>query len=82
MNNNCDHTGADELQHRHLRGRVLHGDSIRSQTEIASATNDLLLVGIIEMRIEDLLGQSQRPIQPKRISQFTFYGHILNSIDR
>lgn len=42
-----DFTGADELQHRHLCGCVLHCDSVRTQSQIASPTHDILLIGII-----------------------------------
>lgn len=62
VSENDDSTGADELQHRHLRGCILHGDSVRSQSEVTGTTNNVLIFGVIEMRIENLLRQSQRSV--------------------
>ena len=54
---------ADELQHGHLGGGVLHGHAVRSEAEVAGASLYVLPGGVIEVGVEDLLGQGQGPPQ-------------------
>lgn len=46
---------ADELEHRHLRRSVLHGHAVRMQTQVSSAAVDILIVGVCQVTIHDLL---------------------------
>lgn len=45
---------ADELQHGHLGGGVLHGDSVWPQTQVCAAPVDLLPMGVIQMTVHNL----------------------------
>ena len=79
MNTGRDRSGwqvaSHELQQCHLRGRILHGHSIRLELESRIAPDVLSIVGIrkegllwvVEMGVEDLLGQGQS----SRITQHT-----------
>lgn len=58
-------TGANELQHSHLRGGILHSDAIGSQSQITRSAFDILSLWFVEMRVEHLLGQRQRSIKSK-----------------
>ena len=53
-------SGLHELQHRHLRRRVLHGDAVGAQGQHGLAPFPDLRVEIIGMRDQDLLAQRQR----------------------
>ncbi len=46
---------ADELEHRHLGCSVLHGHAVGMQTEVSAAAVDLLVVGVFEVAVHDLL---------------------------
>lgn len=46
---------ADELKHSHLSSSVLHGHTVRTQTQVGPTTVDLLIVGVIEMSVYNLL---------------------------
>ena len=75
MNTGRDRSGwqvaSHELQQCHLRGRVLHGHSIRLELESRIAPDVLSIVGIreegflwvVEMGVEDLLGVHERAIE-------------------
>ncbi len=52
-----------ELQQRHLRGGVLHGDSIRTEVGVGVSALDLLVLRITEMVDEDLLRESEWPAE-------------------
>ncbi len=57
-------TSLHELQQGHLRRRILHGNAIRAQLQIARATLILLPLNVVKMRPQDFLGQRDRPFQP------------------
>lgn len=46
---------ADELEHRHLGRSILHGHAVRMQSQVSSATVDILIVGVSQVAIHDLL---------------------------
>lgn len=46
---------ADELEHCHLGRSVLHGHAVRMQAQVSSATVDILIVGVSQVSIHDLL---------------------------
>ena len=48
-------TTADELQHGHLRGGVLHGHSVGPQAEVAVPAVNVLAGGVVKVRVQDLL---------------------------
>lgn len=46
---------ADELEHRHLSSSILHGHAVRTQAQVGAAAIDLLVVGVIEVTVHNLL---------------------------
>jgi hypothetical protein len=52
-----------ELQERHLRRRVLHGDPVRMQAHVAATGLELLVLRVHEMTEEDLLRVGQGTIE-------------------
>ncbi len=52
-----------ELENGHLRGGVLHGHAIRAQQDERLAALQRLLIGIVQMRPENLFCQRQRMAQ-------------------
>ena len=57
-------TGGHELQERHLRGGVLHGDAVGAEVGVGLASLELLVLGIVEVVDEDLLGQREAATEP------------------
>lgn len=55
---------ADELQHCHLSSGILHGHAIRPQAQVGLASLDLLLRGVIQVAIYNLLGQGEGTVKP------------------
>ena len=53
--NHLGETTADELQHGHLRGGVLHGHSVGPQAEVAVPAVNVLAGGVVKVRVQDLL---------------------------
>ena len=53
-----------ELKERHLRCGVLHRHPVRAQLDVALAALDLGVGRGIEVAVEDLLGEGQRPAEP------------------
>ena len=56
-------TGRHELEDGHLGGGVLASYTVGTELEIAGATLNLLAVGVVQMRVENLLGKGERPVQ-------------------
>src|SRR5947209_8328490 len=56
--------GGHELEERHLRGGVLHGDTIRIEIGVAAAAFELLAVRVAEVVDEHLLGKGQGATEP------------------
>ena len=50
--------GGHELQQRHLRGGVLHGDAVGVEVVVAAAALDRLAGGVDEVVDQDLLGRA------------------------
>ena len=57
------HAGRHELEDSHLCGGILAGNTVGSQLEIGNATLDLLAVGVIQVRVENLLGVGERAVE-------------------
>ena len=51
---------AHELEERHLRRRVLHGDAVRPQQEVRLASRELLRSGLVEVAEDDLFRERER----------------------
>ena len=56
--------GGDELEHGHLRGGVLHGDAVGPEAEVALAPHDVLVGGVVQVGVEDLLGEGEGAVEP------------------
>ena len=56
--------GLHELQQRHLRGRVLHRDTIGRELDVALPALELGGGGIVEVAVDDLLGERERTAEP------------------
>lgn len=46
---------ADELQHGHLSRGVLHSYTVGTQTQVSATAVDVLVVGVIEVAVHNLL---------------------------
>jgi len=57
------HAGRHKLQDSHLSSSILASDAIRAKLKVARAALDVLAMGVVEMRVEDLLGESERAIE-------------------
>jgi hypothetical protein len=55
--------GEHELEHRHLRGRVLHGDPVGLKLDVGGAARELLALGVGEVAEDHLLSERQRPAE-------------------
>ena len=55
--------GGHELQQRHLRGGVLHGDAVGPQIGVGATPLDLLVLGVVEVVDQDLFGERERTPQ-------------------
>lgn len=54
-------TTADELKHCHLSGSILHRHTVWTQAQIGAAAANLLPCWVIQVTIDNLLRQSERP---------------------
>lgn len=48
----------------YLGGGILAGNAIRTELEVRLSTLNVLVVSIIQMTVDDLLGEGQRMVQP------------------
>eukprot|EP00053_Salpingoeca_punica_P020385 m.211399 g.211399 ORF g.211399 m.211399 type:complete len:843 (+) comp18318_c0_seq1:197-2725(+) len=60
---NARQARGDELQHSHLRGGVLHGHAVRAEAQVALAADNLLLGGLVDVAIENLLREGERAVE-------------------
>lgn len=56
-------SGRDELEDSHLGSGILHGNTIRTKTEIADTTLDFLAFRVVEMSVDDLFREGQRTVE-------------------
>ena len=56
--------GSHELQQRHLRGGVLHGDTVGAEFGVRDTAGEVLVLRVGEVVDEDLLGQRQGAPEP------------------
>lgn len=52
-----------ELEDSHLRGRILASYTVGAELEVAGATLNLLTVGVVQMRVQNLFGEGERAVQ-------------------
>ncbi len=57
-------SGLHELKERHLRGGVLHGNTVGTQAHIALAALELGRFRVVEVTEDYLVGKRERPAQP------------------
>lgn len=55
----CGH----ELENGHLSGGILASYTVGTELEVAGAALNLLTVGVVQMGVEDLLGEGERAVQ-------------------
>ena len=53
------HAGGHELEDGHLSGGILASDTIRAQLQVGLSTLNLLTMRVIQVRIDDLLGEGK-----------------------
>jgi hypothetical protein len=70
------HAGRHELEDGHLGGGILAGNAIRAQPEVRDTALDLLAMGVVEMRVEDLLGICEGPVEAAAHNRKVL-GHLL-----
>lgn len=73
---NRGHARGHELEDGHLSSGILARNTIRAQSQVRGATLNLLSVRIIQMRVEDLLGVGERPVQAST-DNGQVLGHLL-----
>lgn len=57
------HASRHELQDGHLSGGILAGYAVGAELEVAAAALDFLVVGVVQVGVENLLGEGQRTIE-------------------
>lgn len=73
---NRGHARGHELEDGHLSSGILASNTIRAQPQVRGTTLDFLSVRIIQMRVQDLLGVSERPVQASS-DNGQVLGHLL-----
>jgi hypothetical protein len=58
-------SGAHELEDGHLGGGILASDTVRSQLQVGNSTLDVLSVGVVQVRVQNLLSVRQRPVKTR-----------------
>ena len=56
---NLGHTSRHELENSHLSGSILASNTVRSELKVRNTTLNVLLMGLVEMSVKDLLGVGQ-----------------------
>lgn len=56
-------SGGDKLKQSHLCSGILHSHTIGAKTQVRSTAHDVLVCGIVQMRVQHLLGESQWAVQ-------------------
>lgn len=71
------HAGAHELEDGHLGGGILASNSVGAELEVAGATLDLLTVGVVQVRVENLLSEGERPVVQPLPDNAQVLAHLL-----
>lgn len=70
------HASGHELEDSHLGGGILAGHAVGSQLQVRFSTLDLLAMGIVKMRVENLLGVRERSVEASA-DDGQVLGHLL-----
>jgi hypothetical protein len=70
------HASGHELKDGHLGGGILASNTVRSELEVRAATLDLLAMGIIQVRVQNLLGVGQGSVKAGA-DDVEVLGHLL-----
>jgi hypothetical protein len=65
------------LEESHLSGGILASDSVGSELEVAGATLDLLTVRVVQVRVQNLLGEGERPVVQSGPDNAQVLAHLL-----
>jgi hypothetical protein len=57
------HAGGHELEDGHLGGGILASNTVGAQLEVAGAALNVLLVRVVQVGVEDLLGEGKRAVE-------------------
>ena len=57
------HAGGHELEDGHLSGGILASNTVGAKLQIAGAALNVLVVGVIQVGVENLLGESKRAVE-------------------
>lgn len=57
------HAGRHELEDGHLRGGILASYTVGAELEVALAALNLLTMGIVQVGVENLLGEGERSVE-------------------
>lgn len=60
---NGGHASRHELEDGHLGGGILAGNTIGAETEVGDTALDVLLVGVVQVRVEDLLSVGEGAVE-------------------
>jgi hypothetical protein len=70
------HASGHELEDSHLGSGVLASNAVRAELEVGGTTLDVLSMRIVKVRVEDLLGVSERALKT-RTDNVEVLGHLL-----
>lgn len=70
------HASGHELEDSHLGGGILASNTVRSELEVRAATLNLLAMGIIQVRVQNLLGVGQGSVKAGA-DDVEVLGHLL-----
>jgi len=59
------HAGRHELQNSHLGGGVLASNTVGTELEVRGTTLDVLAMGVVQVRVQNLLGVGERALQTR-----------------
>lgn len=57
------HASRHELEDGHLGGGILASNTVGAELQVAGTTLDVLVVGVVQVRVEDLLGKGERTVE-------------------
>jgi hypothetical protein len=60
---NGGHASRHELEDSHLGGGILASYTVGAELEVALSARNLLVVGVVQMGVQDLLGEGERAVQ-------------------
>jgi hypothetical protein len=70
------HASGHELQNSHLGSGVLASNTVGTELEVGGTTLDVLAMGVIQVRVQDLLGIGERALKTTT-DDVEVLGHLL-----